>query len=960
MKSFICYIVTTVIIVFVTILMLSTDTSASTASLNYLSEIKLPDNCQISDTVLNPSKPLIYAVDTANSKVYAVNYNSGSVNEVSLNYMPEKITIFNNELFVTLVMRKHSSGWDTEDQYGGIAILDADNMSINDEFDINLDPYDIDVDENGNIFVSSGSGQWTSLKSYSTITKQELSSSNTAYEMSGIAYNKQLKKLYAQHLSSEVFSYNISNGKIYLYSLPEDIFPATNNFKVSPDGKFIFFSSGNVFKCDPDTKKEGFYVSLDKSFNDITFDIDNNKFYTATDNKKIYVYDYDTKIGASILDCKDTIQYIYFKDNEIIALAINDDNKTVIEKININEQTFKPTSTQTPQPTPSESCTITPTINTNTPSPTTEDWNYIINDSVMDTNKPVIYFTDSTNNVMASYNYKTNFLNKVQLIYSPSCVDYYDNKLFIGYGQNGIIGIYDSSTMQLENTIIVGMKFNDLAVGRDGNVYVTGLYDIKEFSLSSLNEIGSTFYVQGQLGNIVMNPTKDYFYFSDSDSSSVVKCIYNKGKVDLGWGGAHPSCSKLRISPDGNYAIDDKGNIFIASICSRYDMKQIRPLSNCNLSDVCFDLQKDSIYCASKDTPSIKCYNYSTFSQYGAIKLKNIPFSICSRDGNIISLSGNGVEIVSEESYISQNPTLTPSTGIMQPENSAISDVVCHKNKPFIYTVDPAGYRILLNNTETGEQKIKRVEEIPEQLAIYGNELFVGSPDLGKINVYDAEALDFKYFINTNKFSNFVIGNNGYIYTSPQLDDIYNSYIRCYSIISRQEINCPSVKLYGSSGSICSNPRLNILYILNSSYLYSDYIIINNAQYDSSYKRKNFISANGKYLINSYGDIYLSSEDKTKDLKFVCNIGLDEIKDACFDPVKDCFYVIDGTNTLYVFDSNSYNRLYTCDLKADAERIIFSGFNLMALFKNSDNVYYIENLSEQLDTRPNDIIIPRN
>jgi len=54
-----------------------------------------------------------------------------------------------------------------------------------------------------------------------------------------------------------------------------DSYPLAEKFKISPDGKYLFNSSGNE-----DMK---FAFTLDKKFTDIAFNMEENRFYTAVE-----------------------------------------------------------------------------------------------------------------------------------------------------------------------------------------------------------------------------------------------------------------------------------------------------------------------------------------------------------------------------------------------------------------------------------------------------------------------------------------------------------------------------------------------------------------------------------------------------------------------------------------------------------------------------------------------------
>ncbi|MDF2533227.1 MAG: hypothetical protein K0Q65_2808, partial [Clostridia bacterium] len=124
--------------------------------------MQLPAGALITDTVMHPSEPIMYAVDNANSKLYAINYETEVVAETSFNLKPERVDYSNGKLYVTLLKAPHNSTLYDANQTGAIEIMNALNLSVVKRIDINTDPYDITV-SGDYIYIPSGSGQWTKM-----------------------------------------------------------------------------------------------------------------------------------------------------------------------------------------------------------------------------------------------------------------------------------------------------------------------------------------------------------------------------------------------------------------------------------------------------------------------------------------------------------------------------------------------------------------------------------------------------------------------------------------------------------------------------------------------------------------------------------------------------------------------------------------------------------------------------
>jgi hypothetical protein len=127
----------------------------------------------LTDAVFDPVRPYLYVSQKQSKKVYFVNLLTGLIDrEFSFAYMPESLTIApdGSRLYVALMTREHDSYWQIADQEGFFASIDLATHMKDREFFIPIDPYDMVVTSNGWLMVSSGSGQWTTLRVYDAAT----------------------------------------------------------------------------------------------------------------------------------------------------------------------------------------------------------------------------------------------------------------------------------------------------------------------------------------------------------------------------------------------------------------------------------------------------------------------------------------------------------------------------------------------------------------------------------------------------------------------------------------------------------------------------------------------------------------------------------------------------------------------------------------------------------------------
>lgn len=302
-------------------------------------------NFEVTDSVMDPTKPIIYITDKNNKKLHLVNYKTKETKEITFDLWPESVTYANGEIYVSLLKGNHSSDWWNEDQEGAVAIVDLENFTTVEQFDIDIDPFDIVVDKDEYIYITSGSGQWTYMKSYNRQTKQEIKST-TIRQMSYAKIHPIINRIYTIDTDSsprDMTAYNILKGDftdpVYPggYDSPyHGDYPMGKNFKISPDGKYILNSAGTIFTCNDDKTEDMIYVnSLSKEFTDIAFDINNGRFFTGASDKKIYMYNINNFEQQGTYFSKGEVKNLFFQNNELISISI-DDSGYFIENIDIN------------------------------------------------------------------------------------------------------------------------------------------------------------------------------------------------------------------------------------------------------------------------------------------------------------------------------------------------------------------------------------------------------------------------------------------------------------------------------------------------------------------------------------------------------------------------------------------------------------------------------------------------
>jgi len=304
-------------------------------SINITTQLNFTPTQVIADS----DKPILYFTDMSGKKVHSINYDTGEHKSLSFTLPPERLTLSKGELFVTLLKSGHQEFGDSPEE-ASIAIVDASSLTLKEQFNVDFDPSDIVVDRQGYIYLFGGSHQFAYIKSYSREGKQVASSESRVSTGNIGQLHPTMDKVYSIDTESRpvhMRAFNTNNGSsnISFYDwLYHDHFPTNSYFKISPDGKYIFNSAGTVFYATNDKSDDMTYVtSIKGEFKDIAFDTTANKFYTASSDNTINVYNYTDFRLLGKYKTSYNIQNMFEHDNKIITVTKDNAGKYIINSI---------------------------------------------------------------------------------------------------------------------------------------------------------------------------------------------------------------------------------------------------------------------------------------------------------------------------------------------------------------------------------------------------------------------------------------------------------------------------------------------------------------------------------------------------------------------------------------------------------------------------------------------------
>lgn len=499
-------------------------------------KVNIPLSFTPSHTIIHPNKPILYLTHKASKKLYSINYETGEIKSIQFDLPTERIAFANGEIYVTLLKHEHDYYGDAAgDGAGAIAIIDPNDFTLKDRFDVAVDPFDIAVDAQGFIYVFGGSDQTTFAKSYSRETKKEVASIDFVDTQSYIQFNSKNSKLYtipSKTSPKDITVYETNNGN-YIgtdYNSPyHGDYEMTANFKLSPDGKYIFNTAGTIFNSSDSKYDDMTYVtSLNTDFSDVAFNIDQNKFYVGIKDNKIAEYDYTNFNILKYHYTLGTVNSLFFRDNNLIALSKDSKNRCFIESIPLNS-----------------------------PAPISEsdkvfnEEKYAITNAVYDSSRNKVYALNKTLNNLFVMDAETNKLEKtIKLPYKLSnlAVSEDFSKLYIvNEDENYLVSEYDldsfANTRNLSYKIERNSKLENghrHIYEKNNRLYVVGgeiAPKLYIFDTDNFNEIKYSSKIE-EAGDITFSSDGKYFYkwsqygwSAGSTYSYVIKYLVDGDKI---------------------------------------------------------------------------------------------------------------------------------------------------------------------------------------------------------------------------------------------------------------------------------------------------------------------------------------------------------------------------------------------------------------------------------------------
>ena len=278
-------------------------------------------------TIMNEN--IVYIADEKENAVFIIDTEALTETKIKFPNTPTAIDVYNNELYIG---------------FGDnclIYILDASTYTVKDKILTNAVFLDLSIGHDGYIYIieKERSPWWDiSAYSFSADNKQMISSLTCSYtgklERHPVYNSFYFTRLNTSPTDIHVFTYDDGILKNTYKSIYHGDYSMDYINKISPDGKNIFNSSGNVFRCSSVQSEDIIYKNKFVPFKELAF-YGTEKIFVSGNSNYLDVYDYNTYKKIGYLNTFAPISNIFVNSDSIIAIS-STKNDFYLEILDIN------------------------------------------------------------------------------------------------------------------------------------------------------------------------------------------------------------------------------------------------------------------------------------------------------------------------------------------------------------------------------------------------------------------------------------------------------------------------------------------------------------------------------------------------------------------------------------------------------------------------------------------------
>ena len=215
-----------------------------------------------SDLLFDPSRPYLYATSGPEKRLYFISLDTGLIEKaIPFDHEPRALAMSpdGSRLYVALLLPgSHSSSWEDGTHEAYIARVDLAAQTLLSIVHITEDPYDMLATADGQLIVSSASGQHTYVRVFDGATGDEISAIGAVFQKTRLALHPSGKRAYGANRGltpSDIQRYDILSGNSLYYpgnSPYHGEYPMNGDVWVSPLGDRLFVAGGDVFTSNED------------------------------------------------------------------------------------------------------------------------------------------------------------------------------------------------------------------------------------------------------------------------------------------------------------------------------------------------------------------------------------------------------------------------------------------------------------------------------------------------------------------------------------------------------------------------------------------------------------------------------------------------------------------------------------------------------------------------------------
>ena len=289
------------------------------------------------DVVYDYQKSIAYVSAKQNNALYRVHLQTGEVvTEYTFDYMPEFMALSpdSSTLYLALLTREHDPYWfDREGHEGLIATFDMETAVKTNQYLINEDPYGLVATSDGYLYVTSGSGQTSYMRSYQATDGTEVKGEYGIRAGVRLQLNAEENVIYGARFGNhhgDLLRWTVESGqfeKSWYAPFKED-FRVGGDLFIRPNGDKLITRGSDVFSTSVSQASDLVFLgrlSEDRPVLDVAYDTEEQAIFALYGTELRY-YNESNLIQAGSIDLGLTGRSVGVHGDSIFVFAHDENN----------------------------------------------------------------------------------------------------------------------------------------------------------------------------------------------------------------------------------------------------------------------------------------------------------------------------------------------------------------------------------------------------------------------------------------------------------------------------------------------------------------------------------------------------------------------------------------------------------------------------------------------------------